>query len=76
MSTMEETVSISKHHVPLIQCTGTTRMHYRKIEREEGNQKKSTRQKTALCTKNQQEKSSRKSRLTENGSTCNKEINT
>lgn len=38
MSTMEETVSISKHHVPLIQCT--TRMHYRKIEREEGNKKK------------------------------------
>lgn len=37
MSTMEETVSISKHHVPLIQCT--TRMHYRKIEREEGNKK-------------------------------------
>lgn len=71
---MEETVSISKHHVPLIQCT--TRMHYRKIEREEGKIKKSTRQKTALCTKNQQEKSSRKSRLTENGSTCNKEINT
>lgn len=35
---MEETVSISKRHVPLIQCT--TRMHYRKIEREEGNQKK------------------------------------
>lgn len=34
---MEETVSISKHHVPLIQCT--TRMHYRKIEREEGNKK-------------------------------------
>lgn len=31
---MEETVSISKRHVPLIQCT--TRMHYRKIEREEG----------------------------------------
>lgn len=31
MSTMEETVSISKRHVPLIQCT--TRMHYRKIER-------------------------------------------
>lgn len=28
---MEETVSISKHHVPLIQCT--TRMYYRKIER-------------------------------------------
>lgn len=45
MSTMEETVSISKHHVPLIQCT--TRMHYRKIEREEGNQKKSTRQKNS-----------------------------
>lgn len=40
---MEETVSISKRHVPLIQCT--TRMHYRKIERKEGNQKKSTRQK-------------------------------
>lgn len=70
---MEETVSISKRHVPLIQCT--TRMHYRKIERG-GKLKKSTRQKTALCTKNQQEKSSRKSRLTENGSTCNKEINT
>lgn len=42
---MEETVSISKHHVPLIQCT--TRMHYRKIEREEGNKKKSTRQKNS-----------------------------
>lgn len=45
MSTMEETVSISKRHVPLIQCT--TRMHYRKIEREEGNKKKSTRQKNS-----------------------------
>lgn len=46
-------------------------------DRERGGKlKKSTRQKTALCTKTQQEKSSRKSRLTENGSTCNKEINT
>lgn len=72
---MEETVSISKHHVPLIQCT--TRMHYRKIERERREIKKNQPvKKTALCTKNQQEKSSRKSRLTENGSTCNKEINT
>lgn len=47
-------------------------------DRERGGKSKKNQpvKKTALCTKNQQEKSSRKSRLTENGSTCNKEINT